>query len=110
MHMKNRREFLGWLGMAITTVFLPGGAIAHGWRRRRCRSVNQCAVSRACDCACPQAPYGDANGIFYYLCICCPDGGNINLPNSKQLTKFYTTCPSPLTIPCDASAQGCITP
>ncbi len=85
--MKTRRDFLAALGLgAGAAVFgFPEAALARGrWRRRgRCAPVcHPCRVPcrhgcyAGCNYACDDYLYSQANGVYYYACLCCQPQNN----------------------------------
>lgn len=75
--MRNRREFLGGVGAAVAGLLLPGISLARGWRRQRCPTCcpTPCRCpTYNCNLLCPNRYLGQVNGMYQYMCICCPDG------------------------------------
>jgi hypothetical protein len=107
--MKSRRGFLAALGLgAGATVFgLPTTAQAWGRLRRRrdCAPSSPCEMHPSemrifsqtiinCTSACPINCYAFVNGIYYYRCYCCPQGGYCDAPSQTPLTPT-TGCGDP---------------
>jgi hypothetical protein len=73
--MTTRRRFLSAFALGVSTVFLPGTARGHGFRRSKCRmpcdSCRPPLRTGMCDYGCPAMFYGQAGNVLYYVCQCC---------------------------------------
>jgi hypothetical protein len=123
--MNTRRGFLAALGLGAgaSMLGLPGMAHALGGRWRRARGCcSECGAvgtecgcqspaphsnrvpygtgTPGCACACPQTKYTQANGIYYYHCLCCPGGTPINASSGYDYgSSPQIPCPPPTPTP-----------